>query len=211
MVYSAKNTFFATLGDVGHDVRWVYSTLISASEKGRLCSPYVKEHSFDTLTRVQSWHDRPNGSDSPSCTPNMPFETLPAAGRCELLDEQKKANIMNVWGHKIDAYMAPNVDLLRLDLTNYRCPSGCCRMGEPVLELLIFNVLPNHVHPQRIEIWEAPKAEHELFRATITLSCQTPLNHVILVDKAGCTCEVSTQALLVKSGYLHISSIYRGC
>ena len=85
-----------------------------------------------------------------------------------------------------------NLDLLRLDLTNCRCPVGCCRMGPFLLEILDAN--PQHEdcgYPKRVEILGILEREQHACRDVLAQRSGIPLDRVFFVDNLGCTCKLS--------------------
>lgn len=149
VVHSAKNTFIVPLGSID-DCWWIPRPFPQVK---RLDIGFdmrdMKEDSAYTLDCVKRWHDGPDRT--PGATP---FEELTNAGRWDLLhEENEEALTCYVWPYKTDACIRINsLDLLRLDLTNCRCPVGCCRLGPTLLGFLDNDNEEGYQYPKRIVI-----------------------------------------------------------
>ena len=183
VVYSTKNTFFVRGGDVGWSIPRPFPPLKRLDVNFDMRD--IFENSAYTLDCVKSWHDRLDRT--PGVTP---FEELTDAERWNLLHEEKLEGIWHVWSTKMSTCTTMNdLDLLRLDLTNCRCPAGCCRMGPHLLGYLEFR--PDYSLPKRIEIVGIIETEKKFCKELLTEGGDIPLDHIFFVDRQGCTCRVS--------------------
>lgn len=61
------------------------------------------------------------------------FERLSRTDKWELWHRASTFELIYVWVTEIAAFLVLDLDLLRLDLSNCRCPSGCCRLWKESL------------------------------------------------------------------------------
>lgn len=83
---------------------------------------------------------------------------------------------------KVDACVELDLYLLRIDLTDARCPPGCCRQGIEILEFLNYDDEDRFVYSKRIEIVRALEAEQQIYKDAITRMSQIPHDRIIFVN-----------------------------
>lgn len=74
--------------------------------------------------------------------------------------------LLHVWERKIESFRVLDLDLLRLDLSDCRCQSGCRRLGKDLLENLAFDDTAASC-PRRLESIGALEEEEDLWRAAV--------------------------------------------
>lgn len=188
VVYSAKNAFFVPLGPVdGGDAWWCIPCPFPDLKRLDVSFDVGDnfENTANTLDCVKSWHDR--SDRTPGATP---FEDLTDVERWDLLHEEKHDGLFDIWIIKIFAFIdIEDLNLLRLELTNCRCPAGCCRMGLTLLEYS--DDTPYYLYPTRIELVGILERDKCPCKEMLTRHGGMPLDHIFFVDSIGCTCKVS--------------------
>ena len=195
VVYSSQNTFFSPVGAICDEERWFLPARLPPIKKLDCVFDMrdINEASFWTFQHVKEWHDSFN------VTPGIPFESLSSGEKSELLHGSKRQALMDDWGDKVNAVLGLELDLLRFDLTDCRCPSGCCRLGESVLSLIIHDENTTLKYPKRLEIVGALKTEEEPLRA-MTRRCSDILEErLVFIDTPGCFCTVSHRLRIHRS------------
>lgn len=109
------------------------------------------------------------------------FERLTSEEKWVLLHGSKVKNTMEIWLSSVDAILSMSLDVLILDLTNFRCPAGCCRLGLEALELFEFNT-PN-CYPKRIKIICAEDWEQTLMVEAIEDKHHSPKGRIFFVHR----------------------------
>lgn len=175
-VCSGKNTFYLPFGELGQFPDWAYRTMRTIPLVKKLDCAFdmrdVAENSFALVQGLRAGNRLDAVGED--------FERLSRNDRWELLHRANTFELMYVWVMKIDAFLALDLDLLRLDLSNCRCPIGCCRLWKELLENLAFDDTAER-YPKRIEIVGAMKEEEDLWRATIRGCSEIPLERVFFV------------------------------
>lgn len=98
---------------------------------------------------------------------------------------------MEIWLSSVDAILSMSLDTLRLDLTNCRCPAGCCRLWLEALDLFEFND-PN-CYPNCIEIIGAEDWEQALMVAAIEDKHHSPKGRIFFIHREPVLWDCQTQ------------------
>lgn len=202
VVYSARDTFFVPLGSIDDDGWWCIPRPFAQVKRLDIAFDMqnITENIAYTLQCVKYRQDKLDGTPG-----RTPFEELTNAERWDLLHEKNKEGFtFDIWPSTISACIGiDGLDLLRLDLTNWRYPVGCCRMGHTLLGYLDGNGY-NYRHPKRIEIVGMLEREQHICRDMLAHSGKIPLDCVFFVDGQGCTCKVSSPIYCI-----HVQTIDR--
>ena len=187
VVFSSKNTFFSPLGAICDEEKWFLPNQLPPIKKLDCVFDMrdINEASFWTFQHVKQWHDSFN------VTPDIPFESLSSGEKLELLHGSKRQALMYDWVDKVKAVFGLELELLRFDLTDCRCPAVCCRLGEGVLSLISHDENTSFEYPKRLEIVGALKTEEKPLRAMLRRCSDLLEERVIFIDTPGCSCTVS--------------------
>ena len=85
------------------------------------------------------------------------------------------------------------LDLWRIDLTNCRCPAGCCRLAPTFAYDLLRETQHDEQH-KRFEFRGLSVEERDKLQVMLEENGVTPAYEVFFIDQAGCTCTVSSGA-----------------
>lgn len=174
---SGKNIFYLPLCKMGQFYDWAYRTMRTIPPVKKLdCAFDMRDVAENTSAMVQRMK-----AENRLDVVGDDFERLSRSEKAELLHRESFLDLLYVWTDKIDAFIVLDLDLLRLDLSNCRCLSGCCRLGQGLLENLDFDQTYAE-YPQRIEIIGALKEEENLWRAAVRRGSHVPLERVFFID-----------------------------
>ena len=159
---------------------WAHRTMRALPPVKRLDCAFdmrdITDNSFAILQRFRAANGLLRGGDD--------FEHLSWIDRSRLLHDVSDAELLCVWTRKIKAFIVLDLDLLRLDLSNCRCLSGCCRLGKAVLENLRFDDTAAG-YPRWIELIGALEGVEDRWRAAVRRGRDVPFERVFFVGAPG--------------------------
>ncbi|KAF6233906.1 hypothetical protein HO173_007736 [Letharia columbiana] len=174
---SGKNIFYLPFGAMGQFYDWAYRTMRTIPPVKKLdCAFDMRDVAENTSAMVQRMK-----AENRLDVVGDDFERLSRSEKAELLHHESIGDLLCVWTDKIHAFSVHDLDLLRLDLSNCRCLSGCCWLGQELLENLDFDQTYAE-YPRRIEIIGALKEEEDLWRAAVGRGSDVPLERVFFID-----------------------------
>lgn len=176
IVFSSRNTFFAPCGAAlpnvpGHP--WPPVRRLD-------CAFDIRDVQLEShLSLNDYWTERRIHEISPG---REEFDQRPLNERMSILHERKLIWLRSTWLGLAEAIesVSPPLDLLRLDLTNCRCPWACCRLGEDVVQL--FGGFETG-KPRRIEIVGAEEHEKEKIVCPVADGFCQPLEALFFVHR----------------------------
>lgn len=112
------------------------------------------------------------------------FEWLSRNDEWELWHRASTFELLCVWTTKIGAFLALGLDLLRLDLSNCRCESRCCKLWNELIQSLRFDDIAGR-YPRWDEVVSAHEEEEELWSATVRRGSGIPLDRVFFIGATG--------------------------
>ena len=125
---------------------------------------------------------------------HVPFSDWSRNNIQEAIHEALSDIIYRLWAEVTYAFLRPpTLDLLRVDLTNCRCPVGCCRLGKVFAFHMLF-LTSDAMQPKRFELCGLSDEDRYALRVQLKKQEVTWEHDVFLIDQAGCTCTVSSGA-----------------
>ncbi|MDI1492805.1 MAG: hypothetical protein OHK93_004588 [Ramalina farinacea] len=181
--YSAKNTFF--LPGVGglhyndENISYVFPINIKRIDCEFSMEDFTINHAdtYEAVKRMRPF----NAQQVPFA--NWSRDEIQLAIHQELCDA-----IYSYWHRlKIACLSSWALDLWRIDLTNCRCPVGCCRLG-PTFAFDLLRETQHDVEHKRFEFRGLSNEERDQLRVMLEDNEVTPEYEVFFIDQAGCTC-----------------------
>ncbi|KAL8828033.1 MAG: hypothetical protein Q9191_002826 [Dirinaria sp. TL-2023a] len=182
IVFSSRNTFFVPNrgSNPSCQVGWSYwlpwPPIRSLDCGFTLCDiPHSHSASISDFAVEKAAYDREFGTGA--------FESLPHYTKLSILHERKLVGLRSSWLSLVEAILGSDLplELLRLDLTDCRCPIGCCWLGLDVATL--FDSFSSGWFPKRTEIIGVPPHEHVDVKNALTEGCHERRKDIFFVDR----------------------------
>ena len=186
-----NNTFYFPIGSEFRENYWGNVTcLIPAFPIRKLDCAFdmraFEDTTFSAFKAAKEIYDDPLDPGDPS------FDQLSREERRDFLhDGYYRYDLLGIWDTITEAFCKLDLDLLRLDISEARCPLGCCRLAEGAVKLLDGFGDSFSRFPKRIEILGALDHEKEKLRTQIENHNPSLKDRCFFVDTPGCTCAVS--------------------
>ena len=187
--YSAKNTFFLPAQRGLHynheDIEYFFPYDIKRIDCEFSMEDFTMTHA-DAYKGVEKMH--------PFNSQEVPFATW-SRDEIQLAIHQTLLNTLHrYWNRaKLACLSSWALDLWRIDLTDCRCPAGCCRLA-PTFAYDLLRETRHDAQHKRFEFRGLSIEERDKLQVMLEENVVTPAYEVFFIDQAGCTCTVSSGA-----------------
>lgn len=184
---SAKNTFFLPIGlifeEVGGARSWILPYMIPPAIRRVHCFFEVGSVTEDSIATVETVK-RSFEVHSPGET----FEHLPNLRKQKWLHRIKNEGLISGWAVIANSLFQRDLDLLRLDITDYSCLTGYRRVWPAIMDSLKgYGFNENPAYSRRIEILGASESVQHQFKDAYEGLSDMAKGRVFWMNGSGCT------------------------